>query len=349
MTSVCLPEKELQPLLNSNINENLSLAIVNGPTCIVSGPVEAIDAFEKEMQGKRVLCVRLNMSHATHSSVMNLIKGEFERKLQGIVLNKPQIPFISNVTADRITAGEAVNPGYWGTHLCSTVRFSDGLEKLLKEEENAVFIEIGAGRILGMMVRTHPAKKPGHMILNIVKHQQEKIPDDYYLLSRVGQLWLWGQSIDWKGFYRDEKRCRAALPGYPFEGKRYWIDVQKNDGSTAFNMGAGLQVLSSGSGTEPGAAPALGPEIPEVPDENYEAPRDELERFIVQLWQEFLGIERVGIHDDFFFLNGSSLLATQLVGQIMQEYRLEIPMNRFYETPTAAHLAGVIKELLQKV
>nr|NIM12671.1 amino acid adenylation domain-containing protein [Candidatus Aminicenantes bacterium]NIM79384.1 amino acid adenylation domain-containing protein [Candidatus Aminicenantes bacterium]NIN18661.1 amino acid adenylation domain-containing protein [Candidatus Aminicenantes bacterium]NIN42550.1 amino acid adenylation domain-containing protein [Candidatus Aminicenantes bacterium]NIN85316.1 amino acid adenylation domain-containing protein [Candidatus Aminicenantes bacterium] len=344
MTSVCLPEKELRPLLTSTINKDLSLAIVNGPTCIVSGSVEAINAFEKEMQGKRVLCVRLNMSHATHSSLMNPIREEFENKIKDIVLHKPRIPFISNVTADWITAEEATNPGYWGTHLCSTVRFSDGLAALLKEE-NAVFIEIGAGRILAMMVRTHPGKKPGHMILNIVKHQQEKASDDYYLLTRLGQLWLWGQPIDWKGYYGAEKRYRVSLPGYPFEGKRYWIDIKMNTHSTAFNIGTGLEVLSPGSGAEPGAAPSPGPEDLETADENYEAPRDELEEFIVQLWQEFLGIERVGIHDDFFFLNGNSLIATQLIERIKQEYPVEIPMNRFYETPTVAHLAKVIKEL----
>jgi acyl transferase domain-containing protein/acyl carrier protein len=347
MTSVCLPEKELRPLLNSNINKDLSLAIVNGPTCIVSGSVEAIDAFEKEMQGKRVLCVRLNMSHATHSSLMNPIREEFESKIKDIVLNKPRIPFISNVTADWITAEEATNPGYWGTHMCSTVRFSDGLAALLKEE-NAVFIEIGAGRILAMMVRPHPGKKPGHMILNIVKHQQEKAPDDYYLLSRLGQLWLWGQPIDWKGYYGDEKRYRVSLPGYPFEGKRYWIDIKMDTHSTAFNIGTGLEVLSPGSGIESGAAPSPGLEGLEAADENYEAPRDELEEFIVQLWQEFLGIKPVGIHDDFFFLNGNSLVATQLMGRIKQEYPVEIPMNRFYETPTVAHLAKVIKELQEK-
>ena len=75
-----------------------------------------------------------------------------------------------------------------------------------------------------MMVRMHPDKKPGHVIMNTLKHQQEKETDDRFLLERLGQLWLHGLHIDWKEFYRDETRYRVSLPGYPFEGKRYWLE-----------------------------------------------------------------------------------------------------------------------------
>jgi acyl transferase domain-containing protein len=196
MISVPLPEEKLKPLLN----KDLSLAIVNGPTCIVSGKKEDVEDFEKEMKQKRMICVPLNMSHAVHSPVMNPIRRDFEQKIGQFRLNKPQIPFISNVTARWLDAGEVTSPGYWGDHLCSTVRFSDGLKELLKQE-NAVFIEIGPGRILGMMVRIHPDKKPGHMILNTVKHPQESVADDYFLLEKLGQLWQHGQAVDWAGFY----------------------------------------------------------------------------------------------------------------------------------------------------
>ncbi|UCH92862.1 MAG: amino acid adenylation domain-containing protein [Candidatus Aminicenantes bacterium] len=342
MTSVPLPEKELKPLLN----KNLWLAIVNGPTCIVSGAKEAVEAFEKEMKKKRVLCVSLNMSQAIHSGLMEPIREEFENRISESRFNNPQIPYISNVTAGWITGEEATNPGYWGDHLCSTVRFSDGLKELLKED-NTIFIEIGPGRILGMMVKTHPDKKPGHMVLNTVKHQQEKVRDDYFLLDKVGQLWLCGQRINWSEFYGEEKRNRISLPTYPFEGKRYWLD--RDIGS--FNIGAGIQVVSQSSETAPGLEPSPGVEDLESlerPDENDEAPRNESEQMIARMWQELLGIDRIGIHDDFFYLNGSSLVATQLIARLIEEYQVEIPMNKFYENPTIAHLAEVIKELSEE-
>ncbi|UCH94096.1 MAG: amino acid adenylation domain-containing protein [Candidatus Aminicenantes bacterium] len=333
MTSVPLPEKELKPLLN----KDLSLAIVNGPTCIVSGAKEVVEAFEQEMKKKRILCVPLNMSQAIHSSLMEPIRDQLENRIKEFRLNEPQIPYISNVSAQWITGEEAAAPGYWGEHLCSTVRFSDGLKELLKQD-NAIFIEIGAGRILGMMVRTHPDKKPGHMVLNTVKHQQEKVTDDYFLLDKVGQLWLQGQRIDWEAFHGNEKRYRLSLPGYPFEGKRYWLEPNINP----FQVGSGI-----GTGVSASSEPLPGFEALEIPDENYKAPRNELEQRILQMWQEYMGVEKVGIHDDFFYLNGNSLIATQLMARLTEEYQVQIPAHRFYEKPTIAHLAEVIKELVK--
>jgi len=334
MTSVTLPEHQLKPLLN----ERLSIAIVNGPTCIVSGKKEDVDAFEKKMKQKRMICVPLNMSHAVHSPVMNPIRRAFEQKIKQFRLNKPQIPFISNVTASWINAGEVTSPGYWGEHLCSTVRFSDGLKELLKQE-NAIFIEIGPGRILGMMVRIHADKKPGHMILNTVKHPQENVADDYFLLEKLGQLWQQGQAIDWAGFYGEEKRRRVPLPGYPFEGKRYWLD-QKD-----ITFGGGLPVLARVSAeTQTGQETVV--DSLQTHDETA-APRSEMENVVARMWKELMGLEIVGIHDDFFQLNGSSLAATQIIARLMQEYDIQIPMNRFYEHPTVAHLAEVVEELIK--
>jgi amino acid adenylation domain-containing protein len=343
MTSVPLPEKELKPLLK----ENLSLAIVNGPTCIVSGPEPDVKAFETEMQKRRVLCVRLNISHAMHSPLMEPIKKEFENLIEteNIRLNKPQIPYISNVTADWLKEGETRDPVYWGTHLCSMVRFSDGLTQLLKQD-SSIFIEIGPGRILGMMIRVHPDKKPGHIIMNTLKHQQEKVTDDQFLLERLGQLWLHGLHIDWKGFYRDEKRYRLSLPGYPFEGKRYWLEPGP---AGILSPMVAVSLEEPGSVTEVSTKPpGPGEELPAV-RENDAAPASELEKVIARLWQDFLGVEQVGIHDNFFFLNGNSLLATQLIARLMQDYAVEIPVNRFYENPTIAHLASLIEEQQEEV
>jgi len=326
MTSVTLPERELKPLLTAGV----SIAIVNGPTCIVSGKKEDVEAFEKEMKQKRLICVPLNMSHAVHSAVMNPIRGAFEQKISGFRLNKPQIPFISNVTAQWITAAEVTSPGYWGEHLCSTVRFSDGLTELLKQE-NAIFIEIGPGRILGMMIRVHVGKKPGHLIFNTVKHPQENAADDYFLLEKLGQLWQQGQVIDWVGFYGGEKRNRVSLPGYPFEGKRFWIDPKGLTFGGGLPGAVQIEERANGEGLQSHDETA--------------APRSELEHMIARLWQELMGLDSVGIHDDFFRLNGSSLVATQIIARLMQEYDIEIPMNGFYEQPTIAHLAEIITGL----
>ncbi len=79
-------------------------------------------------------------------------------------------------------------------------------------------------------------------------------------------------------------------------------------------------------------------------DGNYVAPRNDVERWIANVWQEMLGVSQVGIHDDFFAeLNGSSLLATHLVARLRTHFRTELPLRRFFEAPTVAALAEVIQ------
>jgi acyl transferase domain-containing protein/acyl carrier protein len=222
MLSVSTSEAELTPLLNEN--EDISLAAVNGVSyCVVSGPNEAIDHFSKQLAEKEIKNKKLYTSHAFHSKMMDPVLERFEEKLKTVTFNRPVLPYISNLTGNWITVEDAVSPEYWSKHLRQTVRFNDGLVELLKEE-NALFVEVGPGRVLSTLVIQHPDKKTSHSILNLVRHPKENIADDKYLLEKIGQLWLLGQKIDWSAFYRGTKVSRLPLPTYPFEKNRFWFE-----------------------------------------------------------------------------------------------------------------------------
>jgi acyl carrier protein len=75
----------------------------------------------------------------------------------------------------------------------------------------------------------------------------------------------------------------------------------------------------------------------------YVAPGNELERRIVEVWQNLLGIEPVGIHDNFFELGGDSLLGTQLVAQLRSIFQTEFPMRGLFEDPTVVGAAKIIE------
>ncbi|HSK29920.1 MAG TPA: phosphopantetheine-binding protein, partial [Candidatus Limnocylindria bacterium] len=72
--------------------------------------------------------------------------------------------------------------------------------------------------------------------------------------------------------------------------------------------------------------------------------RDEVEQRLVQVWVEVLGVDRVGIHDNFFDLGGNSIAATRVVSRIIQRFRLAIPLPALFQMPTVAEMATVIKE-----
>lgn len=73
------------------------------------------------------------------------------------------------------------------------------------------------------------------------------------------------------------------------------------------------------------------------------APRTPLEEQLASIWAHLLGVEQIGIHDNFFQLGGNSLLATQLVSRIRENFQLDLPLRHFFETPTLGSIAEYIE------
>ncbi len=136
MLAIPLSSAEIQPLLN----ENLSLAVINGiSNCVVSGANEAITTLQDCLVTEGIDCRRLHTSHAFHSAMIEPILEPFRDRVSQVKLNPPQIPYISNVTGTWITAEDATNPDYWTTHLRQTVRFAEGLQELFKQPDKFVW------------------------------------------------------------------------------------------------------------------------------------------------------------------------------------------------------------------
>lgn len=77
-------------------------------------------------------------------------------------------------------------------------------------------------------------------------------------------------------------------------------------------------------------------------DDNFVAPRTQLEEELAGIWAHILKVERVGINDNFFDLGGHSLLATRLIFQLREHFNVDVPLRALFEAPTIAALAPVI-------
>ena len=99
----------------------------------------------------------------------------------------------------------------------------------------------------------------------------------------------------------------------------------------------------------PGAAADDEPEVEEFDADPAEsiaadtrarvAPRDDVERTLVEIWQDLLGFRPIGIHDDYYELGGHSLLAIRIVARVAEELGVELSMDAVLEEATVAGMA----------
>ncbi|HYC27566.1 MAG TPA: amino acid adenylation domain-containing protein, partial [Chitinophagaceae bacterium] len=74
----------------------------------------------------------------------------------------------------------------------------------------------------------------------------------------------------------------------------------------------------------------------------YEAPRNDTEEVIAEIWKDLLNVSRVGIHDNFFELGGHSLLSIRVVSAIRDRLQAELPIKEVFLNPTIAQLAATL-------
>ncbi len=72
----------------------------------------------------------------------------------------------------------------------------------------------------------------------------------------------------------------------------------------------------------------------------YVAPETDLQKKVAEKWQQLLGIEPIGIYDDFFDLGGNSLMGTQLISELRDTFQIDLPLRSLFEDPT---VSGVVK------
>jgi len=372
MLAILLPEEEVKPL----IHDRLSMAAVNSPSqCVVSGTDEDIEKLKESLSQpladgkKKIRCQKLETSHAYHSWMMEPAVKPLKEFLEKIDLHSPEIPFISNVTGTWITGDQVTDPAYWSSHLRHSVRFSDGIKTLISESDK-IMLELGPGMVLTSLARLHFNQDTGSIALPSVRRSVENESDYAFLLKALGYLWIEGEKIDWKGFYRDENRMRIPLPAYPFERESFWINASEKsfqDTHIAGLPASGQGELLSSAGKRQSSLLNVFSRLPGIKrwfpanvsdpskkvdtlsssDETDEGEQidaaDDVEKKLARLWKKALGVKTISRDDDFYDLGGHSLIAAQLFAEIEVVFGKSIPLSTLFHSPTIAKLADVLR------
>ncbi|MGQ3127888.1 SDR family NAD(P)-dependent oxidoreductase [Variovorax sp.] len=221
MTAVPLSQAELAPFLQ----DGCDLAAANGEQlCVLSGPIEAVEAAEQRLRAQGHLPRRLHVSIASHSAMTQPLLAELERLVASVPRQAPKIPFVSNVTGRLITAEQATSPNYWAQHLRGTVQFEAGLRTLF-ERPGRVVLEVGPGETLAGLARQHPMAASAAGVYASQAHPQQQARNAQQLAQTLAGLWLAGVAIDWAACHAGQAPRRVPLPAYPFQRRRYWVEA----------------------------------------------------------------------------------------------------------------------------
>ncbi|MGX7825919.1 SDR family NAD(P)-dependent oxidoreductase [Actinokineospora sp. 24-640] len=215
MMAVPLPRAETESLLTAG----LSVAAVNGPeSTVVSGDAAELAALHARLVADSVNAKVVPVDYASHSAHVERIQDDLAVLLAPVRPLRPTVPMMSTVTAHLVGEHE-VDAGYWYRSLRQTVRLDSAIRALLNDHHDA-FVEISPHPVLTAAVgRTIEDAGADATVTGTLRRDQGS---PARMVTALAEAFTSGVDVDWGS--RFTGATRVALPTYPFQRQRYWID-----------------------------------------------------------------------------------------------------------------------------
>jgi thioesterase domain-containing protein/acyl carrier protein len=158
------------------------------------------------------------------------------------------------------------------------------------------------------------------------------------LRSQFIDLWLSGVKVNWGSLYANSNLQVVSLPSYPFERQSFWTQP-----SFQPNLSAVTSIVSDIPITnQKKTKSARDLEI------DFVAPRDRMEQKLAAIWEKIFDMKPIGIHDNFFDIGGTSIIAVNLFTKIEQTFKCQLNLVVLFQYPTIAQLAEMLSQLHQQ-
>ncbi len=208
------------------------IAADNGAHQVISGPADEVAAILDRLEAAGTRVARLRRSPAYHSPMIEPALDGLEAAFSRHSFAPPSLPFVSNLTGEAIGSDETLDAPYWRRQMRAPVAFRACIETLAKLGVDTV-IEIGPHAVLGPMVSmAWPAGAAEPAVMSSLRRpatgEEPPAPGSGGgFMEAVAGAYEAGLPLRFDGLFAGEARRRIALPGYPFQRERYWIEAPK--------------------------------------------------------------------------------------------------------------------------
>ena len=239
MVAIAAPPTEVAPLLTSGVE----IAALNGPAgVVISGSKAEVAAVADTLADRGRRIKRLSVSHAFHSRLIEPALDELAQVASRISVVQPVIPIVSNVNG-QLVSSDYGGDGYWVRHAREPVQFAETVATVLADDPEALFMEVGPGTTLTGLLKS--ASATAIPVLRAGRSEPRAVVD------ALAARYIAGGSVNWPSLLGDRPAPELAIPTYPFNRKRFWLE--------SFRSGGDVRAF----GAEPVDHPVLRAAMPE--------------------------------------------------------------------------------------
>jgi acyl transferase domain-containing protein/NAD(P)-dependent dehydrogenase (short-subunit alcohol dehydrogenase family) len=198
----------------------VSIAAMNSPqSTVISGRSRAVGSVVANLRAAGIESRRMAVNLAHHSPLVDPILSDFERRAREFAYGTPRISLVSSLDG-RIAAASVASSTHWRRLVREPICHESAV-RTLRENGANVFVEVGPDATLVDPERpSSQGSGPGWL-----SSLREGRSDWRQMLETMALLYVTGVRVDWLGFDRPYRHHRVALPTYPFQCQRYWLET----------------------------------------------------------------------------------------------------------------------------
>jgi len=225
--------------------ENVSVANYNSPKqAVIAGPKESIIAAQSELKESGFSTVKLPVSAAFHSPLIDYAHKPFSEAIDAVTFNKPTTAVFSNVTTKQYPKTPKAIKESFKKNMLTSVRFTEEI-KNISDQGGTIFVEFGPKNVLTRLVDAILDDVPH---LAIALNSTPKKDSDYLYRQALMQLKVAGVDISLKDIYQpdiEKPEEKKAGMNVKLNGSNYVSDATSQAFTDALNDGHRLKALQA--------------------------------------------------------------------------------------------------------